>query len=64
MLSKIYVAGTITANTTALDDAGVALLVQDVAYIELTKIMTTGYFYEVKVNCNDGTTVSQSVECR
>jgi len=64
LLSKIYVDGTEKANATVIADAGVTIAVQDVAYLELTNTMVTGYFYEVKVNCKDGTTISQSVECR
>ena len=64
MLSKIYVDGTDTANETAIADAGVTLTVQSVAYLNVTKTMTTSYFYEVSVTCKDGTVVSQSVEAK
>ena len=64
LLSKIYIDGTDTANETAIAAAGVSLTVQSVAYLNVTKTMTTGYFYEVKVTCKDGTTISQSVEAK
>lgn len=64
LLSKIYVDGTEKANETAIADAGVSITVQSVAYLNVTHTMTTGYFYEVKVTCKDGTSVSQSVEAK
>ncbi len=64
LLSKIYVDGTEEANTTAIAVAGVSITVQSVSYLEVSPTMTTGYFYEVKVTCKDGTTVSQSVEAK
>ena len=62
LLSKIYVDGTLKANATPIVDAGVQVTVQSVKYLEVSATMTAGYFYEVKVTCKDGTTVSQSVE--
>ena len=62
LLSKIYVDGTEKANATAIADAGVSITVQSVKYLQVSHTMTTGYFYEVKVTCKDGTSVSQSVE--
>jgi len=64
LLSKIYVAGTEKANTTAIPDAGVSITVQSVKYLEVSHTMTKGYSYEVKVTCKDGTAVSQSVEAK
>ena len=64
LLSKIYVDGTEKANQTAIPAAGVSITVQSTAYLNVTHTMTAGYFYEVKVTCKDGTTVSQSVEAK
>jgi len=64
LLSKIYVDGVVKANATAIGDAGVSITVQSVAYLEVSNTMTSGYFYEVKVTCKDGTLVSQSVEAK
>ena len=64
LLSKIYVDGTDTANETAIGVAGVSLTVQSVAYLNVTKTMTAGYFYEVTVTCKDGTSISQSAEAK
>ena len=64
LLSKIYVEGVEKANATAIADAGVSITVQSVKYLEASYTMTKGYFYEVKVTCKDGTSVSQSVEAK
>lgn len=64
LLSKIYVEGVEKANATAIADAGVSITVQSVKYLEVSYTMTKGYFYEVKVTCKDGTSVSQSVEAK
>jgi len=64
LLSKIYVDGALKANATVIADAGASLTVQSVAYLEVSHTMTFGYFYEVKVTCKDGTSVSQSVEAK
>ncbi len=63
-LSKIYVDGTEKANATAIADAGVSIPVQGVQYLEVSQAMTENYFYEVKVTCKDGTTVTQSVQAK
>ncbi len=64
-LSKIYVDGAEKANATdAIPDAGVSIPVQDVQYLEVSQTMTENYFYEVKVTCKDGTTVTQSVQAK
>jgi FlaG/FlaF family flagellin (archaellin) len=61
-LSKIYVDGTEKANATAIAVAGVSITVQSAKYLQVSHTMTSGYFYEVKVTCKDGTTISQSTE--
>jgi len=64
LLSKVYVDGVEKANATAIADAGVSITVQSVKYLEVSCTMSSGYFYEVKVTCKDGTSVSQSVEAK
>jgi flagellin-like protein len=64
LLSKIYIDGADTANATAIAAPGVSLTVQSVGYLSVSHTMTAGYFYEVKVTCKDGTSVSQSVEAK
>ena len=61
-VEKIYVEGVEKANATALDSGGETITVQSTMYLEVSYSMTLGYFYEVTVNCIDGTTISQSVE--
>jgi len=61
-LTTIYVDGVAIANITSF--TSVKITVQSVQYLEVNKLMTLGYFYEVKVTCKDGTTVSQSVEAK
>jgi FlaG/FlaF family flagellin (archaellin) len=62
-LSKIYISGVDTANSTGTLD-GYSLAVQAVAYLEANCTMTKNYFYEVAVTCKDGTSVSQSVQAK
>jgi hypothetical protein len=62
-ISKIYVEGIDTANQTAIT-TGTTLSVQNVDFLNVTYTMTKNYFYEVAVVCNDGTTVSQSVQAK
>ncbi|MFQ6081577.1 MAG: archaellin/type IV pilin N-terminal domain-containing protein [Candidatus Bathyarchaeia archaeon] len=60
-IEKVYVDG--VDQTFTLTDKD--LSVQEVSgKIEVTYTMTKGYFYEVKVTCKDGTSVSQSVEAK
>ena len=64
LVSNIYIDGVDKANVTAIPAAGFTLSVHSACYLEVSHTMTTNYFYEVKVTCKDGTTVSQSVEAR
>ncbi|MCW4005165.1 MAG: hypothetical protein NWF04_00995 [Candidatus Bathyarchaeota archaeon] len=60
-LDQFYIEGTAVANATTLSPA---LNVQSTAYLELPYTMTSNLFYEVKVVCTDGTTVSTSVQAQ
>jgi FlaG/FlaF family flagellin (archaellin) len=62
-LSKIYISGVDTANSTGTLE-GYSFGVQAVAYLEANCTMTKNYFYEVIVTCKDGTSVSQSVQAK
>jgi len=60
---KIYVRN-VGGKDLTTSFTSVKITVQSVKYLEVNKPMTLGYFYEVKVTCKDGTTVSQSVEAK
>lgn len=64
MVSKIYINGIDMANATAILDAGVALGVQSVTYLQVTTTpsiqMVANQYYTVQVTCKDGTIASQS----
>jgi len=66
LLEAIYVDGTKFDNTTTITTSSGTLSVKELGYLEVDTTGTTdlleGYYYEVKVTCTDGTTVSQSVE--
>jgi hypothetical protein len=68
VLDKVYIAGTAVNNnsttfTSASDSA--KLPIQKTAYLEYNGTsVQPGKFYEVKVVCIDGTTVSTSVEAK
>jgi hypothetical protein len=65
VLDKIYVAGTAVENATAFTTSSKSLDVQQTAYLQLDKqSLEASRFYDVKVVCVDGTTVSTSVEAR
>ncbi len=64
LLSKIYVDGNDVANASAIQDAGVSLPVQGVAFLNITYSMTANRFYTVQVTCKDGTIISQSVQAQ
>ncbi len=62
VLDKFYIAGTAVTNTTTLTPS---LPVQSTAYLQFDgQTLQANKFYEVKVVCIDGTTVSTSVEAK
>ncbi len=66
----VYINGVQFENTTttAFTDGIITIAVQEVKYLEIftadTMNFSLGYFYEVQVNCKDGTTISKSVEAK
>jgi hypothetical protein len=62
ILNQAYVGGTAVANATAITSTTGVLAVQSTAYLQVSYAMTVHNFYDVKVVCKDGTTVSTSVE--
>lgn len=65
-LNATYVEGTQFANESTTFTP--SLTIGSLAYLQVdttgTTDLTKGYYYEVKVTCTDGTTVSQSVEAK
>jgi FlaG/FlaF family flagellin (archaellin) len=65
VLDTFYVDGTAVTNATALTDTSKSLPLQETAYLQFDgQTLQTSRFYEVKVVCVDGTTVSTSVEAK
>jgi hypothetical protein len=64
VLDKIYVAGVAVANATAITSTSGILAIQNTTYLQLTQTLQAARFYDVKVVCVDGTTISTSVEAR
>lgn len=62
VLDKMYVNGVAYSNATTL--SGDPLAIQGTAYLRLSCNMDVNKFYEVKVVCTDGTTVSTSVQAK
>jgi FlaG/FlaF family flagellin (archaellin) len=66
-ISHVYVEGVAQKNgTDSTTDVNEAISVSAVKYLQVdttgSVTLTAEYYYEVKVTCTDGTTVSQSVE--
>ena len=65
VLDKIYIAGTAVENKTALPSTGYTLALRNSVYLQFdSQTLQLGKFYDVKVVCVDGTTVSTSVEAK
>jgi hypothetical protein len=63
VLDKVYFSGTAVANDTALTSKTDKLAIQSTAYFQFKMpSLQTHTFYDVKVVCADGTTVSTSVQ--
>jgi hypothetical protein len=65
VLDKVYIAGAAVNNATALPSTGYTLAVRNSVYLQFdSQTLQLGKFYDVKVVCVDGTTVSTSVEAK
>jgi hypothetical protein len=65
VLDKIYIAGTAVANRTALTATTAKLPVQSTAYLQFNgQSLQANKYFDVKVVCADGTTVSTSVQAK
>jgi len=65
VLDKVYISGTAVANYTALTTTTAKLSVQSTAYLEFnSQTLQANKFYDLKVVCSDGTTVSGSVQAK
>lgn len=62
VLDNFYIAGTsVLANSTQLTSTSSKLPIQGTSCLQFTKTLTANTFYDVKIVCIDGTTVSTSV---